>query len=218
MKHSTDSSKFWNSFFGPNMGYVEEQYEIFKENPEAVDASLVELFNKHGAPKKLDQSTGEKTIEDGGLSLEQGKKLSSAIKYAEAIRRYGHLEADIYAVGGWDEENTLLNLDTYNITDEDLSQMPANWLWDKAPANVETGYDVIKLLKKRYTGKISFEYDHVNSEEERSWISNRIESGEYKADLSDTKKTELLERLIEVEGFEHFLQKTFVGQKRFSIQ
>src|SRR5699024_11625178 len=36
--------------------------------------------------------------------------------------------------------------------------------------------------------------------------------------LSDSNKKELLERLIEVEGFEHFLQKTFVGQKRFSIE
>lgn len=218
MKHSTESSKFWNSFFGPNMGYVEEQYEIFKENPEEVDASLVDLFNKHGAPRKLEQSTGETAIENGGLSLEQAQTLTSAIKYAEAIRRYGHLEADIYAVGGWDEKTNLLNPDTYNITDEDLSQIPAKWLWDKAPADAETGSDVIKILRKRYTGKISFEYDHVNSDEERNWLSEQIESGDYKADLSDTKQTDLLNRLVEVEGFEHFLQKTFVGQKRFSIE
>lgn len=218
MKHSTESSKFWNSFFGPNMGYVEEQYEIFKENPEEVDASLVDLFNKHGAPRKLEQSTGETAIENGGLSLEQAQTLTSAIKYAEAIRRYGHLEADIYAVGGWDEKTNLLNPNTYNITDEDLSQIPAKWLWDKAPADAETGADVIKILRKRYTGKISFEYDHVNSDEERTWLSEQIESGDYKADLSETKQTYLLNRLVEVEGFEHFLQKTFVGQKRFSIE
>jgi len=218
VKHSTESSKFWNSFFGPNMGYVEEQYEIFKENPEEVDASLVDLFNKHGAPRKLEQSTGETAIENGGLSLEQAQTLTSAIKYAEAIRRYGHLEADIYAVGGWDEKTNLLNPNTYNITDEDLSQIPAKWLWDKAPADAETGADVIKILRKRYTGKISFEYDHVNSDEERTWLSEQIESGDYKADLSETKQTDLLNRLVEVEGFEHFLQKTFVGQKRFSIE
>ena len=218
MKYSTDSNKFWNSFFGPNMGYVEEQYELFKENPEAVDASLAEIFKKHGAPKKLEQSTGEQKIEDGGLSLTQAQKLSSAIKYAEAIRRYGHLEADIYAVGGWDERTNLLDPDTYDVTDEDLSQIPAKWLWDKAPEDTETGYDVIELLKKRYTGKISFEYDHVNSDEERKWLEERIDTGAYKVDLSDSNKKDLLERLIEVEGFEHFLQKTFVGQKRFSIE
>ena len=219
MAHSTDNSeRFWSSFFGPNMGYIEEQYELFKENPEEVDASIRDLFNKHGAPRILGQVRNETTANDHGLSLDQAIKLSSAIKYAEAIRRYGHLEADIYAVGGWDQTTNLLNPDTYDITDEDLVQIPAKWLWDKAPAHAETGYDVIKILRKRYTGKISFEYDHVNSDEERHWISDQIESGDYKAKLSDDEKTGLLNRLVEVEGFEHFLQKTFVGQKRFSIE
>src|SRR5699024_1498348 len=98
----------------------------------------------------------------------------------------------------------------------DLSQIPAKWLWDKAPEDTETGYDVIELLKKRYTGKISFEYDHVNSDEERKWLEERIDTDAYKVDLSDSNKKDLLERLIERELFEHVLEKTFVKQKQFS--
>src|SRR5699024_11339661 len=71
---------------------------------------------------------------------------------------------------------------------------------------------------ERYTGTISFEYDHVNTEEERNWTRDQIEHGEYKLQFSDEDKKQLLERLIHVEGFETFLQKTFVGQKRFSIE
>src|SRR5690625_4963702 len=200
------------------MGYVEEQYELFKENPVAEDASLAEIFKKHGATKKLEQSTGEQKIEDGGLSLTQAQKLSSAIKYAEAIRRYGHLEADIYAVGGWDEKTNLLDPDTYHLTDEDLKEIPATWLWEKAPANLETGLDVVQFLRKKYTGKISFEYDHVNNDEERKWLLNCIESGEFELKLTDIEKNQLLEKLTNVERFEQFLQKTFVGQKRLSIE
>src|SRR5690625_1323293 len=37
-------------------------------------------------------------------------------------------------------------------------------------------------------------------------------------DVSDEGKKQLLERLAHVEGFESFLQRTFVGQKRFSIE
>src|SRR5699024_12602969 len=47
---------------------------------------------------------------------------------------------------------------------------------------------------------------------------DQIEHGEYKLQFSDEDKKQLLERLIHVEGFETFLQKTFVGQKRFSIE
>lgn len=212
------SGRFWSRFYGPNMGYVEEQYELFKVNPEAVDPSLKDLFNEHGAPQISDQISTVETSGEGGLSLEQVKKLTSAMKYAEAIRRYGHLEADIYAVGGWDEKTNLLNPNTYDITDEDLQKIPVAWLWKDAPATAHTGLDVIKILRKRYTGKISFEYDHVNSDEERKWMLKQIESGDYKLKLSGEGKTELLNRLLSVEGFEHFLQKTFVGQKRFSIE
>src|SRR5699024_1113279 len=53
---------------------------------------------------------------------------------------------------------------------------------------------------------------------ERMWLLDRIEHGEYKLELKDLEKKQLLERVISVEGFEHFLQKTFVGQKRFSIE
>ncbi len=36
--------------------------------------------------------------------------------------------------------------------------------------------------------------------------------------LTKEKRTALLKRLMEVEGFEKFLHRTFVGQKRFSIE
>src|SRR5699024_2720209 len=78
--------------------------------------------------------------------------------------------------------------------------------------------DVVEHLKKRYTGKISFEYDHVNNDEERNWLLDRIESGNLQSDVSDEGKKQLLERLAHVEGFESFLQKTFDGQKSFPIE
>src|SRR5690625_2336408 len=136
----------------------------------------------------------------------------------DAIRRFGHREADIYAVGGWDEKTNLLNPETYNITNDDLKDIPASWVLNQAPAQLETAADVVEFLLEKYTGKISFEYDHVNSDEERKWFLEQIESDKYEINLTDEEKKQLLERLVEVEGFEHFLQKTFVGQKRFSIE
>ena len=217
-QYEEPNGRFWDRFFGPNMGYVEEQYELFKVEAEAVDPTLRDLFNKHGAPKWKDQAKTAQSTGTGELSLEQVTKLTSAMKYAEAIRRYGHLEADIYAVGGWDEQTNLLDPATYNITEADLKEIPASWLWQGDLTHLETGYDVIELLRNRYTGKISFEFDHVNSDEERKWMLEKIESGDYAIDLSPNEKRELLERITSVEGFEQFLQKTFVGQKRFSIE
>ncbi|MGM8213112.1 2-oxoglutarate dehydrogenase E1 component [Virgibacillus sp. W0430] len=220
MAQSEESNeRFWKKFHGPNMGYIEEQYERYKEDASLVDASLKEMFDQYGAPEWMYQSS---TVQIQSTSEKPNdtdvKKLTSAMKLVEAIRRYGHLEADIYAVGGNEQKSGLVDPDTYGLTQKDLEQMPASWLWEQSPQGVDTGADVVTYLKKLYTGKISFEYDHVNNDEERQWLLNRIESGEFQTPVSTDEKKQLLERLVAVEGFEEFLQKTFVGQKRFSIE
>ena len=40
----------WSAFSGPNLGYVMEQYDLFLQSPEEVDAELVSLFKQYGAP------------------------------------------------------------------------------------------------------------------------------------------------------------------------
>ncbi|SHG20312.1 2-oxoglutarate dehydrogenase E1 component [Ornithinibacillus halophilus] len=217
-QNDESAERFWGEFHGPNMGYVEEQYELYKEDPQTVDPSIKELFDQHGAPTWISQPTN---ISEGSVStsIDNVEKLTSAIKLVEAIRRFGHLEADIYAVGLHKERKSeLLDPKTYGLSEQDLKNIPASWLWKKAPAGVDNGYDVVKELKKYYTGTITFEFDHVDDEKERQWLLDRIESGNARLDLSNDEKKELLNRLAEVEGFEGFLQKTFVGQKRFSIE
>src|SRR5699024_3496850 len=65
---------------------------------------------------------------------------------------------------------------------------------------------------------MEFEFEDVNNSEELMWLNNIIESGEARLSMPDEEKKQLLERVTQVEGFEKFLQKTFGGQKRFSIE
>lgn len=216
-QNEESTERFWGSFHGPNIGYIEEQYEMYKEDPESVDPSIKELFDQHGAPDWLFK-TKDVQLGDQAPSFNDVQKLTSAMKLVEAIRRYGHLEADIYPVGKEKDGTELVDPKTYGLTDDDLRDLPAAWLWDQAPRGVDNGYDVIRYLKNIYTGTISFEYDHVNNDQERKWLLENIESGKYHGDLSAEEKRQLLDRLAHVEGFENFLHKTFVGQKRFSIE
>src|SRR5699024_10638013 len=106
----------------------------------------------------------------------------------------------------------------YGVSKDDLREIPANWVWDREETNIDTAYDVAELLRKKYTGTTSYEFDHIHSEKERDWFLEQIEATSFEANLSDDEKKHLLERLIKVESFEQFLHKTFVGQKRFSIE
>ncbi|API91134.1 2-oxoglutarate dehydrogenase E1 component [Virgibacillus pantothenticus] len=217
-QNEESNERFWSEFHGPNMGYVEEQYDLYKADPEAVDPSIKKMFDEHGAPQWLSQANVSVGAEAQATSIDDVKKLTSAMKLVEAIRRFGHLEADIYPIRRNERTSNLVQAESYGLTEEDLASIPASWLWDKAPNHVENGLDVVKELKKYYSGTITFEFDHLNNEEERNWLLDLIESGKARLNLSNVEKMELLDRLAQVEGFEGFLQKTFVGQKRFSIE
>lgn len=211
--------RFWRKFHGPNMGYVEEQYDLYKEDPEAVDQSVKELLDQYGVPTWFNEASEAEQVVLEKTSINDVKKLTSAMKLVEAIRRFSHLEADIYPVGSRkDSKTNLIDAKNYELSESDLENMPASWLWEKAPGKIENGLDVIKELKMYYSGTIAFEYGHVNNDEERAWLQGLIEAGEARLDLSNEEKKQLLYRLVHVEGFEVFLQKTFGGQKRFSIE
>src|SRR5690625_2646722 len=199
------------------MGYVEEQFERYQQDPDAVDPTIKAMFEEHGAPTWLFEKETD-SYEGEGISLRDIKKYQQAAKYIEAIRKFGHREADIYAVGKTNETMNLLSPSTYGLTNSDLMSIPANYIWEDAPVSVQTAYDAAEYLKGIYTGTISFEYDHITDEEERKWLQEAVEEKKYFPELSAEEKKALLSRLVEVEGFENFLQTTFVGQKRFSIE
>ncbi|HLS35919.1 MAG TPA: 2-oxoglutarate dehydrogenase E1 component [Bacillota bacterium] len=210
------TGRFWESFHGPNMGYVEEQFELYQQDPNAVDPSIKAMFDTHGAPAWLFDTKTDSDKE--GASLQDIKKFQQAMKYIDAIREYGHLEAEIYAIGREVEKSKWLDPTTYGLTNADLMSIPATYVWEDTPSHLQTAYDVAEHLKSLYTGKIAFEYDHITDPTEREWLQRAIETGTYFPEFSAEEKEELLSRLVQVEGFENFLQTTFVGQKRFSIE
>ncbi|UOQ46521.1 2-oxoglutarate dehydrogenase E1 component [Halobacillus salinarum] len=201
------------------MGYIEEQYEKYQNDPSSVDPSLKEVFDKQGAP---DWMKSEETVQTNGAAAPSSadiSKVTSTMKLVEAIRRNGHLQANIYAVGSDERPKTkLLDPDYYGLSDEDLKQIPAEWVWPNSPVELKNAYEVVQTLKERYAGTISFEFDHVNNDDERQWLQQKVDSGNFQVNLTNEEKKILLKRLARVEGFENFLAKTFVAQKRFSIE
>ncbi|RWZ55319.1 2-oxoglutarate dehydrogenase E1 component [Halobacillus fulvus] len=219
MSNQGSAERFWEKFHGPNMGYIEEQYEVYENDPSAVDSTLKEMFDQHGAPDWMEAGSTKQVNGSAAPSSGDVAKITSAMKLVEAIRRHGHLQADIYPVGGFDRgETNLLDPETYGLSENDLKQIPAEWVWPDSPMKLDNALQVVQTLKEKYAGTISFEFGHVNNEEERKWLQDKIDTGSFRVSLSAEEKKQLLNRLAEVEGFENFLAKTFVAQKRFSIE
>jgi 2-oxoglutarate dehydrogenase E1 component len=73
-------------------------------------------------------------------------------------------------------------------------------------------------LQKRYTRNLAVEVGHLGSEDERMWFRQLFTQEKLTTPLTPDEKKEVLARLTEVDGFERFLGRTFVGYKRFSIE
>src|SRR3712207_4846397 len=76
--------------------------------------------------------------------------------------------------------------------------------------------DILGVLRNSYCRTVGVEYMHITDPEEREWIQQRVE---VKAEQPDREKQKhVLGRLNAAEAFETFLQKKYVGQKRFSLE
>ncbi|GAA3407594.1 2-oxoglutarate dehydrogenase E1 component [Paenibacillus hodogayensis] len=218
--------KLWRTYYGPNLGYVQEQYERYAADPESVDASFRDLFVRWGAPPAIDAAPYQESYAaqtatgSGKVDPELVRKAVAAGKLVWNIRTYGHLAADIDPLRLSAAANTrLLEPETYGLNKEDLQTLPASLIWENAPDSVVTGQDAIERLRQAYTQTTAYEFSHVHEERERDWLNKRVEQGIPAAEALNAKeREELLTRLLQTEQFEAFLHRTFVGQKRFSVE
>jgi 2-oxoglutarate dehydrogenase E1 component len=224
-KQTMNYAEPWSQFYGPNLGYVMEMYEQYLEDPDSVDPELKQLFEQWGAPtteaEQFEHSeSAAKTHQTFRLPENPTifSKLVAAVKLADNIRHYGHLAADINPLNNQSKDTRRIELSEFDLTEEDLKEIPVPFICPHAPSHVKNGLDAINHLRKVYTDKIAFEFSQVHNLEEKNWLIRQIESGAYYPSLTNEEKVALLRRLTEVEGFEKFLHRTFVGQKRFSIE
>lgn len=208
----------WTKYYGPNLGYIQEKYDQFLIDPASVEANYRELFILSGPPPlKAGADQPPQPVATGDTAWL--KKAVKASKLITNIRIYGHMAANIDPLER--DHNPMakwLDHETYELTREDLMALPASLLWENAPKNVRNAWDAVHRMKQVYTQTIAYEFGHIHGEEELRWLNSQAESASSPAPLNNNERKELLKRLIEVEQFETFLHKTFVGQKRFSLE
>ncbi|MCU9613595.1 2-oxoglutarate dehydrogenase E1 component [Caldibacillus lycopersici] len=211
----------WENFHGPNLGYIAELYENYQKDPNSIDPEIKELFEQWGPPL-LDgglKSEG-KTLQQAtpSIQMEQLEKYLAASKLADSIRTFGHLDANLNPLQQRNNGELYNNPQKFGLTYEELKEFPASIFSTNLPAHITNGLEALKYLQTIYSNNLAFEFDHVQDNEEKQWLTVMIETGKYKENLSNEKKQAILKRLAEVEVFEQFLHRVFVGQKRFSIE
>ncbi len=200
----------WQDFHGPNAAYVLELYERYRRDPNSVDEATRAYFDQ--APPPAGPAA---PVTTPAAALD---KVVAVANLAQAIRDYGHLLASIDPLGSEPPGDPCLDLSSYGLTGDDLRQLPAGLVGGPAAEAAANALEAIESLRHIYSGAIGYDYEHLRLSQERDWLRNAAESRRFFPEATASFGRALLEQLTQVEVFEHFLQRTFPGKTRFSVE
>jgi len=226
---------------GLNTGYAALLLEQYLENPSAVPSEWRALFERApeavlqaqpGLARLLEQlelngeANGHAAVAPEAAAApapaapddELVGGVAAAMSLVKAHRTHGHLAAHLDPLGSEPPGDPALEPERLipKLTPELMARIPAPLLRLAIPG--DTLAEVYPRLRAIYCGTIAYEIEHISDHEERVWLRHAIESGRYRRSLSTDEKKRLLERLSQVEGMEHYLRRSFLGQKQFSIE
>ena len=227
-----------------NIEWVAALYRQYLHHPESVDESWRELFLDLGdglTALEREQSGASWKTQNGSLNNlhadsnattfagSESPNLSNsahirqatidsirAIALVRAYRRLGHYAAQVDPLE-LSAKPPLSDLDpqTYGFTPEDCQRpILLNYTLGYEWATMD---ELLAQCKKIYCGSVGAEIMHILEPRERAWLLEKIEGGAMHTPFSQRGKHAILERLAQSEMFEHFLNKKFVGTKRFGL-
>ncbi len=191
-----------------NAAYAEEMYELWRSAPDRVPVEWRRLFAVREADGRARPVASAAAGREAESVSDQIRAARAAAMFVDAYRLAGHQAARLDPLGSEPAGHPMLDPSFHGISDEDLA----------SGAIAEIVPDVLAWLRETYSGTIGYEFEHLEEPDRREWMREAIESGRFSDPLSGEARLRLLERLTEVEGFEQFLHRAYLGQKRFSIE
>jgi len=231
------NDSFLNSANAP---YVAELYFKFTQSPNSIDDSWKSFFSSlnedelsiisdFGGPewKKRDTNVIDDISFDKVIRSSSGVDFNSfktstldsirALRIIRAYRINGHLIANLDPLD-LHEKNYHPELDykSYGFSENDLDRE----IFIDGSLGLEraTLKEIIKILNKTYASSIGVEFLHIQSVEQKQWVQERIEEVYNKTNFTIQGKKAIFQRLIESELFEQYLDKKFLGTKRYGIE
>ncbi|HEX3174706.1 MAG TPA: multifunctional oxoglutarate decarboxylase/oxoglutarate dehydrogenase thiamine pyrophosphate-binding subunit/dihydrolipoyllysine-residue succinyltransferase subunit [Solirubrobacterales bacterium] len=142
--------------------------------------------------------------------------VQAATSLLKGYRTHGHLAARLDPLGREPQGDPAIQPESLNLTPELMARIPASILRIGVPG--ETLLEVLPRMREAYCGTIAYQFEHLSSHQQRTWLREMVETGAHRQPLADEEKCRLLRRLIDVFEFERFVEKAYLGQKIFTIE
>ncbi len=193
----------------------DEFYESVARELE-VDAAVVTKAHAAAASAAPLVSAGAPATAAAKPDAELLQAVQAGTSLLKAYRTHGHLAANLDPLGSEPKGDPAIQPENLNLTPELMAQIPAEIL--RIGVGGETLLDALPRMREVYCGTMAYQVEHLSSHQQRVWLREMIETGWHRKPLEPDEKHALLDRLIDVFGFERYVEKAYLGQKMFSIE
>ena len=186
---------------------IDYLYKEYQKDPDSVDLGWKKFFEGF--------EFAHINYEESGDIPENFQKEFKIINLINGYRSRGHLFTKTNPVRERRKYTPDLNIENFGLTKEDLkTTFQAGEQVNIGPATLQ---EIIDHLELTYCQSIGIEFMYMRGPDRLEWFRNKIEI-KNRPTFNEARKLKLFNMLVKAHGFESFLGKKFVGQKRFSIE
>lgn len=208
---------------GVHATFIDDLYQKYLRSPDTIEPSWRAFFQGYDFAV---EEYGEEAAVDGravaeGLSHEEIaaeiRKEFQVLELIDDYRHRGHLFTETNPVRTRREYFPKLHLENYGLQERDLD-LQFQAAKEVGFSSSQTLREIIEKLHRTYCQSIGVEYMYIRNGEAVSWIQEKLQANDNQPQFSGEEKKRILSKLNEAVAFENFLNRKFVGQKRFSIE
>ncbi|HSI39306.1 MAG TPA: 2-oxoglutarate dehydrogenase E1 component [Xanthobacteraceae bacterium] len=220
----------WQAFFG---ALKEERTDVEKNArgaswkregwPLHANGELVSALDGHWI--EVEKTVGDKVkakaqtrgVEISTADVQQATRDSvKALMMIRAYRMRGHLHAKLDPLG-LEPVRSAPELDpaSYGFREADLDR--PIFIDHVLGLEFATVRQMTAILQRTYCQTLGVEFMHISAPDEKAWIQERIEGPDKEISFTREGKRAILNKLVEAEGFEKFIDVRYTGTKRFGL-
>ena len=139
-----------------------------------------------------------------------------ALMMIRAYRMRGHLIADLDPLNLREKQaHPELDPTSYGFGPQDLDR--EIFIDNVLGLERATINQIVAILKSTYCSTMAVEFMHMSDPRHKAWLQERIEGPDKSIEFTVPGKKAILNKLIEAEGFEAYLNVKYTGTKRFGL-
>jgi 2-oxoglutarate dehydrogenase E1 component len=181
----------------------------------ALDGNWIEV--EKGLARKIEGKAQKSGVDLSSDDVMQATRDSvRALFMIRAFRARGHLEARLDPLELEPRvEHPELQPKSYGFSEADYDRKI--FIDNVLGLEFATIREMLTILRRTYCETIGVEFMHVNSPDEKAWLQERIEGPDKEISFTREGKRAILNKLVEAEGFEKFIDVKYTGTKRFGL-